>query len=311
MVHGLQLLLTMPQSSTVKRPDSKLSRAGAGLRNPTARKSLGQNFLVDSRIVSRILAFAEVGPDDVVLEIGPGRGALTAQLARTAGRLVAVELDDGLVASLRDRFASAANVEIVHGDARELPFETLFAAGERYKLIANLPYYAASRIVRRFLTTDPRPASMVVMLQREVAKTMAATPGGMGLLSVMVQLYGVPKIGFSVPPRAFRPTPKVTSAVVRIDVLDTPALELDSEERFFTLVTAGFSAPRKQLHNSLANGLGVPAESARAMLESAGIEARRRPGTLSVQEWGQLYRAWRECQPGYPDLPVDPADADD
>jgi 16S rRNA (adenine1518-N6/adenine1519-N6)-dimethyltransferase len=302
----------MGQSSTAKRSDSGNFRPRVGRpvspRRSAAKRSLGQNFLVDSRIVGRILAAAEVGPDDAVLEIGPGRGALTAQLAKVVRRLVAVELDDALAANLRDRFASAANVEIVHGDARELDIEPIFGAGERFKLIANLPYYAASRIVRKFLTAHARPASLVVMLQREVAKTMAAAPGRMGLLSVMVQLYGVPRIAFSVPPRAFRPVPKVTSSVVRIDVLDTPALALDSEELFFRLVTAGFSAPRKQLHNSLANGLDISGESARAMLESAGIEARRRPGTVSVQEWGQLYQAWRSHGPA--GLPSGAADAD-
>ena len=296
------------QSSGVKRSESGNLRRRVGRRRSTAKKSLGQNFLVDSRIVSRILSVAEVGPDDAVLEIGPGRGALTAQLAKVARRLVAVELDDGLAANLRDRFASDANVEIVHGDARELAIEPLFGAAERYKLIANLPYYAASRIVRKFLTAHPRPASLVVMLQREVARTMAAAPSRMGLLSVMVQLYGVPWIAFSVPPRAFRPVPKVTSSVIRIDVLDTPALALDSEELFFRLVTAGFSAPRKQVHNSLGNGLDISGESARAMLESAGIEARRRPGTLSVQEWGLLYQAWRAHGPA--GLPSGAADAD-
>ena len=303
----------MGQSSTAKRSDSGNFRPRVGPpvrpRRSAAKRSLGQNFLVDSRIVGRILAAAEVGPDDAVLEIGPGRGALTAQLGKVVRRLVAVELDDALAANLRDRFASTANVEIVHGDARELDIEPLFGAGERYKLIANLPYYAASRIVRKFLTAHARPTSLVVMLQREVAKTMAAAPGRMGLLSVMVQLYGVPRIAFSVPPRAFRPVPKVTSSVVRIDVLDTPALGLDSEELFFRLVTAGFSAPRKQLHNSLANGLDISGESARAMLESAGIEARRRPGTLSVEEWGQLYQAWRSQEPAT--SPPGAADADD
>ena len=293
--------------SRAKRSDAGSRRVGP--RRSGAKKSLGQNFLVDSRIVSRILTVSEVGPDDAVLEIGPGRGALTAKLAEVAKRLVAVELDEGLAAKLRDRFSSAANVEVVHGDARELDIGPLFGSGERYKLIANLPYYAASRIVRRFLATHPRPASMVVMLQREVAKTMAAAPGWMGLLSVMVQLYGVPRIAFSVPPRAFSPVPKVTSSVIRIDVLDTPALALDSEELFFQLVTAGFSAPRKQVHNSLGNGLDISSESARAMLESAGIEAVRRPGTLSVQEWGHLYQAWRTHMGT--GLPSESADADD
>ncbi|MDP6453924.1 MAG: 16S rRNA (adenine(1518)-N(6)/adenine(1519)-N(6))-dimethyltransferase RsmA [SAR202 cluster bacterium] len=257
------------------------------------KKSLGQNFLVDSRVARKIVSTAEVGPDDTILEIGPGRGALTRHLAEASQRLVAVELDSELAAQLESRYSDDIGVEIIRGDARDISLDQIFNADESYKVVANLPYYAANRIVRRFLTAERKPSLLVFMVQREVARTMAAEPGDMGLLSVMVQLYGSVKVAFSVPPKAFRPAPKVTSAVVRIDVFDEPALDLDSEEGFFDLVIAGFSAPRKQIRNSLKNGLNVTGEVASDLLDAAEIDPKRRPETLSVREWGQVYDRWR------------------
>jgi 16S rRNA (adenine1518-N6/adenine1519-N6)-dimethyltransferase len=159
--------------------------------------------------------------------------------------------------------------------------------------VANLPYYAASPIIRRFLEADSKPSVMVVMVQREVAQSMAASPGKMGILSVAIQVYGRPRVVCNVPPRAFRPSPKVTSSVVRIDVYEAPAVAFDSPEGFFRLVRAGFSAPRKQIHNCLRRGLDVPPEVAREMLAMAGIDPMRRAQTLSLQDWGGLYQAFR------------------
>jgi 16S rRNA (adenine1518-N6/adenine1519-N6)-dimethyltransferase len=257
------------------------------------KKSLGQNFLVDSRVARKIVSTAEIGPEDTVLEIGPGRGALTRHLAGACRRLVAVELDSALASELRKRYPAESGVEIVHGDAREIPLEQIFDPHEPYKVVANLPYYAANRIVRRFLTAERKPIMLVFMVQREVARTMAAQPGDMGLLSVMVQLYGSVRVAFSVPPRAFRPAPKVTSAVVRIDVFDQPAFDLESQKDFFDLVIAGFSAPRKQIRNSLKNGLRVTGEFASDLLSGADIDPKRRPETLSVEEWSRVYNQWR------------------
>ena len=208
-----------------------------------------------------------------------------------------MELDSELASELRTRFPAESGVEIIHGDARSIPLEQIFSAKEPYKVVANLPYYAANRIVRRFLTAERKPTLLVVMVQREVARTMAAQPGDMGLLSVMVQLYGSVRVAFSVPPRAFRPAPKVTSAVVRIDVFDQPALDLESHEGFFDLVIAGFSAPRKQIRNSLKNGLKVSGEVASDLLDAVKIDPKRRPETLSVEEWGQVYNQWRTVNP--------------
>ena len=287
----------MPHIPTVPLMTPKTGTPVRSVMRSKPKKSLGQNFLVDSRVAKKIISAADISSDDTVLEIGPGRGALTRHLAETCKRLVAIELDSELASELQARFSNNPGVEIIHGDARDVSLDQFINAGERYKLLANLPYYAANRIVRRFLTAERKPSILVFMVQREVARTMAAQPGDMGLLSVMIQLYGSVKVAFTVPPRAFRPAPKITSAVVRIDVYDQPALDLISDEDFFDLVIAGFSAPRKQIKNSLRNGLKVTSEIAGVMLEAAGIDPKRRPETLSVAEWGDVYNQWRTVNP--------------
>ena len=258
---------------------------------PRANKALGQHFLVDANVRRRILAAADLAPDDVVVEIGPGRGFLTSSLVRQAGRVVAVELDRTLAERLSQTHSDSPNFRGVSGDAREVDIGALVGRSN-YKVVANLPYYAANPILRRFLEAERKPSVMVVMLQREVAKLVAAGPGRMGLLSVAVQVYGSPRIVCRVPPRAFRPMPAVTSAVVRIDVCREPAVP-ESGEGFFRLVRAGFSAPRKQLRNSLSRGLGASVEEAGSMLLDAGIEPKRRAQTLTIEEWGRLYRVSR------------------
>ena len=258
-----------------------------------AKKSLGQNFLIDRRIVSRILSAADLTPNDTILEIGPGRGILTRPLAERAASLTTVELDDNLAAALTAEFAAQPHVRIVHADAREIDIPSLVPQDTPYKLIANLPYYAAQPIIRRFLEAGRKPTLMVVMVQREVARNMTAAPGDMSLLSVATQLYGRPRIVASVPPRAFRPTPKVTSAIVRIDVFSGPVLDIDSIDAFFILARAGFSAPRKQIHNCLQQGLSIPRRDAEDILSQAGIDPRRRAQTLSLDDWGSLYASWR------------------
>lgn len=261
-------------------------------RPPPAKRSLGQNFLVDTRVRTRILAAADLTPDDVVLEIGPGRGFLTRGLAERAGRVVAVEIDGALNRRLSDAFGAQPQVTIVEADAREVDIEALVPGRTPYKLVANLPYYAASPIIRRFLEAEHKPDVIVVMVQREVARTMCATPGEMSILSVATQVYGKPRIVCSVPPRAFKPQPKITSAVVRIDVYDEPAVPMDSREDFFDLVRAGFSTPRKQIRNSLAVGLDIPPTESEVMLSEAGIDPKRRAQTLTLDEWSSLLDTW-------------------
>ena len=261
-----------------------MRRASAG------HSSLGQNFLIDRTVARRIVGAAEIGPDCEVLEIGPGRGALTRLLVRRALRVVAVEIDSELAAELPDRVGDSGSLTVVHQDALEFDPAAHFC--RPYKLVANLPYYVATPIVRRFLAVHPKPSAIVVMVQREVADNMTARPGRMGLLSVMVQLHASAKTLFSVQPSAFRPRPKVASAVVRMEPLDEPAVWVADTESFISFVAAGFRAPRKQLRNSLKLGLQAPADVVSGSLTQARIEGSRRPATLSLDEWGDLYSAW-------------------
>lgn len=281
---------TIPADGTRRGPDEGPDAAPSSTPR-RARKSLGQNFLVDGRVRSRIVSAADLSPEDTVVEVGPGRGFLTRALAEHAGSVVAVELDTALAGDLTEK--GLPGVRVLCADAREIPVESLVGEATAYKLVANLPYYAASPIVRRFLESRHKPELMVVMVQREVAQTMAAKQGKMGLLSVATQVYGRPKVVCHVPPRAFRPTPKVWSSVVRIDVYDAPVVPFDSPEGFFEVVRAGFSAPRKQMRNSLANGLGIAGAQSEPVLIAAGIDPSRRAQTVTVAEWGQLYDAWR------------------
>ena len=281
---------TIPADGTRRGPDEGPDAAPSSTPR-RARKSLGQNFLVDGRVRSRIVSAADLSPEDTVVEVGPGRGFLTRALAEHAGSVVAGELDTVLAGDLTEK--GLPGVRVLCADAREIPVESLVGEATAYKLVANLPYYAASPIVRRFLESRHKPELMVVMVQREVAQTMAAKQGKMGLLSVATQVYGRPKVVCHVPPRAFRPTPKVWSSVVRIDVYDAPVVPFDSPEGFFEVVRAGFSAPRKQMRNSLANGLGIAGAQSEPVLIAAGIDPSRRAQTVTVAEWGQLYDAWR------------------
>ena len=258
---------------------------------PRGRR-LGQHFLTDRNILRAVADAARVRPGDTVIEVGPGRGALTRLLAERAERVVAVELDAALAEQLRA--SMPANVEVVHADAREAAPAELLGGAASYKLAANLPYYAALPILRRFIEDAPRPDAVGVLVQLEVAEQLCAQPGDMSLASLGVQLYGKPRIVRRVPPGAFNPPPKVTSAVVSIEVYDAPAEGVDDAPAFFRLARAGFGTRRKQLGNALAGGgLGLTAFEARRLLDWAGIDPTRRAQTLSVAEWAALYRGWR------------------
>ncbi|MCY4583826.1 MAG: 16S rRNA (adenine(1518)-N(6)/adenine(1519)-N(6))-dimethyltransferase RsmA [Chloroflexi bacterium] len=258
------------------------------------RKGLGQHFLTDRNILGAIADAAEVGSSDTVIEVGPGRGSLTTVLAERARRVIAVELDGALARTLAA--SVPPNVEVVEADARVLDPGSLLGGCASYKMLGNLPYYAAMPILRRFLESDCRPERAAVLVQREVAEQMCAKPGAMSLVSLAVQLYGSARVGRIVRPGSFTPPPKVTSAVVGIVVHGGLAEGVDDAERFFALARAGFSAPRKQLRNALSGGLGVQPGAAERLLAAAGIEASRRAQTLSMGEWASLYRAWRSAE---------------
>jgi 16S rRNA (adenine1518-N6/adenine1519-N6)-dimethyltransferase len=258
-----------------------------------ARRRLGQHFLIDQSYVGQIIRAARIGGSSTVVEIGPGRGALTGQLSGSAGRLIVIEFDPDLADALREKYADRPHVVVVEADARRVDVSSLPGLESVvYTLVGNLPYYAASPIIRNFLESAHPPESMVVMVQREVANDMVADPGEMSLLSVAVQLYADVEKLFDVPPAAFRPPPKVVSSVVRLVPLARPRVNFDSADDFFRLVKAGFKSPRKQLHNSLSTGLNIPPADGRKLLQVASIESSRRSATLSIAEWDCLYRAW-------------------
>ena len=256
------------------------------------KRSLGQHFLRHRATAARIVAALEIAPGDAVVEIGPGRGALTDLLAEGGARVTAVEKDDALARDLQEKFAPDPSVTVVNGDALKVSMGDIVQSTGPYKLIGNLPYNVASPLVRRFLTEGHRPSILVVMVQREVAEAMTAAPGDMTYLSVEVQLRAEASRLLTVPPSAFRPAPRVTSAVVLLRPMEEPIAGVDSEDRFLDLVRAGFSARRKQIRNSLGGGLDADPKAIGALLDRAGIDGRRRPQTLSVGEWISLYRCW-------------------
>ena len=277
-----------------------LAPAGGNRRAARSpKKSLGQHFLRDSAVCARIVEAARIEPGETVLEIGPGRGAITGMLADRAAHLVLVELDGALAEMLSERYAKNENIRVIESDARDLdlgtpggsPGDIPEIADRPYKIVANLPYYAASPIIRRFQEADNPPAEIVVMVQREVAREMAAPEGKMGLLSIATRFYADPEVLFDVPGSAFIPPPKVVSSVIRLVKRPAPPLELDDAATFFQFVRAGFKAPRKQLHNSLARGLLIEVPEASDIIDRAGLDSMRRPRTLSMAEWGRLYEA--------------------
>ncbi len=251
-----------------------------------AKKSLGQNFLKDPYYLKKIADAARVDADDQILEIGPGLGHLTRMLAERARKVLAIEIDDRLVLHLQKEFSASPNVEIVHADALGYSYESL--AG-KWKIVANLPYYISTPIIQRLLLSREKFFSLTLMLQKEVAWRIAASPGGKeyGYLSVLVQLYTLPRIEFMVPPGSFTPMPEVDSTVITLTVRDHPAIVLADENFFVRLVKAAFSQRRKTLRNALRQ-LDMPREKMHAVLGKTGIDLGRRAETLTVEEFGRL-----------------------
>jgi len=253
------------------------------------KKSLGQNFLTDESALGKIAAAAQLTPDDVVLEVGPGLGHLTRLLAQQAGRVIAVELDGRLIPILRERLVNCGNVELVEGDILKLPLHSLLSPSlSDYKVVANLPFYITSTVLRHFLEGEPPPARMVVTVQHEVARRIVAQPGDMSRLAVSVQFYGQPRIVARLKAGAFYPRPEVDSAVMRIDRHPVLPVKVPDTAAFFAIVKAGFAQRRKQLRNSLAAGLRCPQAEVVAALEVVGVDPRRRPETLSLPEWAAI-----------------------
>jgi 16S rRNA (adenine1518-N6/adenine1519-N6)-dimethyltransferase len=286
--------------------DNPLRLAGLLRRHDLhLKKGLGQNFLADPVHLDRIVAAAELTRTDVVLEVGPGVGTLTARLASRAGRVVAVELDTSLLPALHETLAGFDNVTVVQGDILQLDPGQLSIVNDQppaisdslsidnYKVVANLPYYITSAAIRHLLTATRPPALLVLTVQREVAQRIVAKPPEMSLLAVSVQFYAQPEIVARIPAGAFYPPPKVDSAILRLRPWNQPPVDVPDEGAFFTIARAGFGQRRKQLRNSLRTNLELAQEQIDAMLSQAGIDPRRRPETLTLAEWAQLAHAWR------------------
>ncbi|NPV86142.1 MAG: ribosomal RNA small subunit methyltransferase A [Anaerolineae bacterium] len=251
------------------------------------KKSLGQNFLMDSTALEKIVRLAEIPPKATVLEIGPGLGSLTRYLCQHAKRVKAVEIDGRFIPILEEVLAEFENVEVIHADILKVDPATLIAE-PGYLVVANIPYYITSAVIRHLLESDNKPSRLVLTVQKEVAARICAQPGKMNLLALSVQVYGKPHAMLRIPAGAFYPPPKVDSVVVRVDLHPQPLIPCEHLDTFFKLAKAGFGQKRKTLRNALAAGLQITNQMAAALLEQAGIDPQRRAETLSLSEWDKL-----------------------
>jgi 16S rRNA (adenine1518-N6/adenine1519-N6)-dimethyltransferase len=258
-----------------------------------AKKGLGQNFLIAGNILKKIAAAAELTPTDTVIEVGPGLGILTETLAEQAGKVIAVELDNNLAEILKTNFPDSDKVTVINGDILKINPADILGKQTEYKVVANLPYYITSAVIRHFLEAPVKPETLVLMVQKEVAQQITAKAGEMSLLSVSVQLYGKPAIVSKVAAGCFYPAPNVDSAILKIAVYAEPKIRPEDITGFFDIVRAGFSANRKQLPNSLANGLKLAKTDIIPLLEQAGIDPKRRAETLTIEEWEKLHRVFK------------------
>lgn len=258
------------------------------------RKGLGQHYLTDANILAAIVAAAELPPDAVVIEVGPGPGTLTAALLPHVRRLIAIELDDQLAPMLAGHFRDWPGFYLLHADALAIkPEQALNETGgpAPYFLVANLPYYITSPLLRHFLEAGQPPARSVLTVQLDVAQRIIARPPEMSLLAVAVQVYARPSLVRRLPPGAFSPPPKVSSAVLRLDPHPQPLVAVEQRQAFFDLARAGFGQKRKILRNSLAAGLGLSVETVETALATAGLSPQQRAQELAIADWLRLLAA--------------------
>ena len=257
-------------------------------------KSLGQNFLTDKNIIDRIIESAEIGPDDLVIEIGPGIGVITREAAETARKVIAVEIDKNLIPILKETLSDVDNVEIVNQDILKTDVNQMVEnqgdSVSGVKIIGNLPYYITTPIIMKLLEDGVKANSITVMMQKEVADRIKAFPGSKayGALSVAVQYYCTVEAVVNVPKEVFVPQPKVDSTVLRLNIREEAPVKLLNREIFFRCVKAGFGQRRKTLLNSLMGIEGITKEGVKAALEAAGIDPSRRAETLDLEEFAKL-----------------------
>lgn len=280
-------------------PESGAMLYTTGMEHVKAKKSLGQNFLRDTDVIERILRIAEIGPEDHILEIGPGTGALTGYLLSRAASVTAVELDHDLVLWLGETFRDSKGLSLLEGNILEMDLaaylrDARFESGG-YKIVANIPYYITAPIIRLLLSLPLMPKSIVLMVQEEVADRLTAPPGGMSLLSLSAQYYAAVTKELIVPKTAFDPVPKVDSAVVRL--VPKRKFSAESDRSLFRVARAGFAARRKTLANNLSSSFRVPRKDIGKMLVTLGLSPMSRAQELSVDDWvglAERVRRWEE-----------------
>lgn len=251
-----------------------------------AKKSFGQNWLKDPYVLDRIVKSAEIIPNDTILEVGPGLGTLTEKLLQTKANVIAVEADKDLLPNLVNLFKDRPNFKLINEDILKL---NLSLINPGYKVVANIPYYLTSNLIRILLEDHNPPQSMVLLIQKEVAQRILAKPGHMSVLSFSVQYYAKPEFVMDVKRELFEPIPKVDSAVIRISRLSNPLFEANTK-KLFRLVKAGFGEKRKMLRNSLAGGLGIEPSEIDKILKKSVIPSSARAQELSMHNWHELYR---------------------
>ena len=265
--------------------------------NITANKNYGQNFLIDDDIIEGIVQNADVNPDDLIIEIGPGLGTLTAELLKKAGKVISIELDPKMINILNDRFSLYENFELINQDVLKVDLNTLINSNlensnlKNAKVVANLPYYITTPIIMKLLEEKLNLKSITVMVQREVALRLAAKPGEKetGAITYSINYYTEPKIVLDVPNNSFIPAPEVHSAVIKLDILDEPRVILNNEKLFFDVIKASFLQKRKTLVNALNNSkLFNNKTEILEMLDSLNIDQNIRGEKLSIEEYAAI-----------------------
>lgn len=259
------------------------------------QKKYGQNFLIDTHVLEKIISASEIGPDDCVLEVGPGIGTMTQYLAESAKKVIAVEIDDHLIPILKDTLSAYDNVTVIHGDILKVDVQKLcddYNGGRPIKVVANLPYYITTPIIMGLFESHVPLSSITIMVQKEVADRMQVGPGtkDYGALSLAVQYYAKPEIVANVPPNCFIPRPNVGSAVIRLTRYEKPPVETKDEKRMFAIIRAAFNQRRKTLVNALSNAgiYNITKEKVTGALEEMGLPATVRGEALTLAEFAGL-----------------------
>lgn len=257
-----------------------------GLR---ANKKLGQNFLINEEIINEIVEKADVKKNDVIIEIGPGLGSLTAKLLENAKKVIAIELDPNMSKILKERFSLYDNFELIENDVLKVNLQAIISEYESVKVVANLPYYITTPIIMKLLEDKLKLKSITVMVQKEVGERFCAKPNSKeyGAITISINYYTKPEIIIDVPKDNFEPMPEVDSCVIKLDVRNVPPVELKNEKEFFNLIKAGFSQRRKTINNSLAS-MGISKEKIKNVLEKLGIDSKLRAENLTMEQFADI-----------------------